>query len=66
MPAKAAAEPKPAFSVTDVDFAREFLADREKFAKKYDNQWVEIEGVVSITPAENAKPTGRADPQGSQ
>ena len=53
MPAKAAEVPKPAFSLTDEEFAREYLADREKFNKKYGNQWVEVEGTITI-PANEA------------
>ena len=55
MPAKAAEVPKPAFSLTDEQFAREHLADPEKFNKKYGNQWVEVEGTITI-PANEESP----------
>jgi hypothetical protein len=46
-PCKPKEVPKADFTTTDVAFAREFNADKDKASKKYADKWIEIEGTVS-------------------
>ena len=56
MPSKPKEVPKPGFTMTDEEFARQFKADAKKAAAKYANQWVELDGtVLSAFSPENSR-----------